>query len=956
MTAITAAANNAVRDYATAGVPSSGEHEPLKSDVRAVFAVVDAALASLGVNGAITVKKATRALLYADLAHAEDTLAVVYNDPTDALNGIYAKAGGSGSGSWAITDLALPSTFATDLAAVLAAIGEIESSAVEIEGWAQDSEAAAAAAQAAAAGVAANAASALASRNIATAKAAAADASEGAASAAADRSEEARDLILAAGLDVTNAFTTIELGVAGTTEGDAFWAPNEEGLGRYRKTGGVAVAEPGVALVSSSKVPMTRDTIAAVRTLTAPAAGKVVRTLGHYAPGDGYSRDYVFDATSTIPDTGGSVLRPASIDPDDPGRFVAATRPRFTGIAPIANVVSSAVGDYAFAGQFNGLIWGIDRAAGSGLYYSEDGVDWTAYCSTPSTGGVYRVLAADDGEVLLAVGQRTLQRSTGFTSAPGSVTWDEVFDLADQADAVGNIEHFNLDGTGHKFIVTHYSAPWPGQNWPRYGWISLDGGLTWEIKYDTQDLHGSSGNHGHMHGVTYDPWADTFYIIEGHGPNIGVYYSYDDGDNWHLIAPKVPYSNAPTVIIPTDNGLILGSDAEQQRGVLFIARPADRTNHEGMRVSFIHEVQETLLTGANGGGDLGLIGFAGVGYRDPRTGIVYIGWHTSFCQHPFITASDGVYSSTIYVEEDEIGVDPNPVIGRIYVTKDDVIGFSVINGDGTTNKDVVASVQYGLDRSRLIDQGRMWGGNARGTLLDQNSSVAVGPGSIVNGRQGVAIGEGAVAGTDNTTISSVAIGYGTRAEGSKAVAIGGVDTLANAAGSINIGGTISDEANGNNVRIGNDGDVGASAVSIGHEAGSSGFGSVAVGAAAAGQTAVGFQAEGQTSVGYQAESSVNDSVAVGQLAKATGNQAVAIGSQAETTHTHAIALGQGSVTTAADQLQIEDRHVEMFELASDPAAPATNALRFYGRDNGSGKTQFCVRFATGAVVVLGTEP
>lgn len=41
---------------------------------------------------------------------------------------------------------------------------------------------------------------------------------------------------------------------------------------------------------------------------------------------------------------------------------------------------------------------------------------------------------------------------------------------------------------------------------------------------------------------------------------------------------------------------------------------------------------------------------------------------------------------------------------------------------------------------------------------------------------------------------------------------------------------------------------------------------------------------------------------------------------------------------------------------SDPSAPSTNKARLYARDNGSGKTQLCVRFATGAIQVLATEP
>lgn len=39
-----------------------------------------------------------------------------------------------------------------------------------------------------------------------------------------------------------------------------------------------------------------------------------------------------------------------------------------------------------------------------------------------------------------------------------------------------------------------------------------------------------------------------------------------------------------------------------------------------------------------------------------------------------------------------------------------------------------------------------------------------------------------------------------------------------------------------------------------------------------------------------------------------------------------------------------------------PAAPTTNKARLFLRDNGSGKTQLCVRFSSGAVQVLSTQP
>ena len=47
---------------------------------------------------------------------------------------------------------------------------------------------------------------------------------------------------------------------------------------------------------------------------------------------------------------------------------------------------------------------------------------------------------------------------------------------------------------------------------------------------------------------------------------------------------------------------------------------------------------------------------------------------------------------------------------------------------------------------------------------------------------------------------------------------------------------------------------------------------------------------------------------------------------------------------------------EMVSVAVDPGGPATGRARLFMRDNGSGKTQFCVRFATGGVQVLATEP
>jgi hypothetical protein len=48
--------------------------------------------------------------------------------------------------------------------------------------------------------------------------------------------------------------------------------------------------------------------------------------------------------------------------------------------------------------------------------------------------------------------------------------------------------------------------------------------------------------------------------------------------------------------------------------------------------------------------------------------------------------------------------------------------------------------------------------------------------------------------------------------------------------------------------------------------------------------------------------------------------------------------------------------LEFAEASADLAAPAANGARLYTRDNGSGKTQLVVRFNTGQVVVLATQP
>jgi hypothetical protein len=97
----------------------------------------------------------------------------------------------------------------------------------------------------------------------------------------------------------------------------------------------------------------------------------------------------------------------------------------------------------------------------------------------------------------------------------------------------------------------------------------------------------------------------------------------------------------------------------------------------------------------------------------------------------------------------------------------------------------------------------------------------------------------------------------------------------------------------------------------------------------------------------------------------TGTNNIAIGFQAGdaiTTGSTNIVIGHDidvDSATGSNQINIGDRYyhnrMRLVET-TDPAAPAADNAIIFVRDNGSGKTQLCVRFPTGAVQVISTEP
>lgn len=88
---------------------------------------------------------------------------------------------------------------------------------------------------------------------------------------------------------------------------------------------------------------------------------------------------------------------------------------------------------------------------------------------------------------------------------------------------------------------------------------------------------------------------------------------------------------------------------------------------------------------------------------------------------------------------------------------------------------------------------------------------------------------------------------------------------------------------------------------------------------------------------------LSDTQAYSDLSTAAGNQALVAVQDDGNTYLKLFAASSGAAW------------IEMNEGAA-PATPGANKARIFLRDNGSGKTQFCIEYATGGVRVLDTQP
>jgi hypothetical protein len=120
----------AFRDFVVPNLPVSGEHEPDKADIRAIFPAIESALADIGLMGAIayaypTVDEMNAAAADSPAPQVND-LALVYLDPVAANNGVWVLTGSSPA--WEQTAFISPAAIleAIDAAAAAAILSMTE--------------------------------------------------------------------------------------------------------------------------------------------------------------------------------------------------------------------------------------------------------------------------------------------------------------------------------------------------------------------------------------------------------------------------------------------------------------------------------------------------------------------------------------------------------------------------------------------------------------------------------------------------------------------------------------------------------------------------------------------------------------------------------------------------------------------------------------------------------------
>lgn len=576
-------------------------------------------------------------------------------------------------------------------------------------------------------------------------------------------------------------------------------------------------------------------------------------------------------------------------------------------------------------GVIDGVLWG--ATSDYHLWSSTDsGSTWTDRAIvSAATSSIRRLLPVDGGEIIVhCLGE--VIRSNGW-STPSTATWDR--NLV-PLHAGTFFAEWSVDAAGSVAIATEYGS-YSDQPWAC--WVSSDAGATWTQRLDLGALYTAPQLATvHFHGCAVDPYRGLVWATNGDTADVcRMRWSDDLGVTWTEATD--PLSNARiTTILPMPDGIIFGGDSGG-------ADTPDGTYRMRPDLS-LSEVSFMLDMGVGGATQIA----NGVS-RDPVSGIgwtTFQGWNNSGHPGVIIASVNGRSSNEVWrdatphpTDDNErkplwaFGPDQN---GILHIRLGSLLHTGWHVKAHTSPPGVSSEPRPALEGERV---------DRSATAVSPSStagpnSVAIGSGAEAGTGTGAsggstAIGAGASAGTTDNSGDSTAIGRDAKTNGFGSTAIG-------AGAESNSGVAVGNEAAG----------TGAGATAVGNLVNAAGDLSAAVGTSSAAP----YFAD--TVMGYGATATSAESTAFGQGATAYW-KSTALGKGAIADTERSVALGWDANTTANDQLQVGPRHFEMGEV-TEPDAPAANNARVFTRDNGSGKTQLCVRFPTGATIVIATEP
>ena len=133
---------------------------------------------------------------------------------------------------------------------------------------------------------------------------------------------------------------------------------------------------------------------------------------------------------------------------------------------------------------------------------SEDwGVSWTSVETLPS-GAVRHMCVTDSGRIVVVTREGPV-----YTSDENGVNFVETLNLGIDATNV----LFGFDFYKDMVFVATYNTDKSRPSPATKAYISEDGGTTWRVCFDSQELGAPLGNH-HLHDIRYDPYEDLIWV------------------------------------------------------------------------------------------------------------------------------------------------------------------------------------------------------------------------------------------------------------------------------------------------------------------------------------------------------------------------------------------------------------------------------------------------------------